>query len=74
MATVSTMPLTAVDRIEISELPTRYADALDRLPPEELRQVFTDDAVREVVDGLRLVGIDEIMAFMGRPTSTPAPT
>jgi SnoaL-like domain len=69
--TVRAVPLTALDRIEIFELPPRYADALDRLEPEGLRWVFTDDAVWEVVDGQRLVGIDEIMEFMGRPEIHP---
>jgi hypothetical protein len=65
------VPLTAIDRLEIAELTARYADALDELEPEELRRVFTDDAVWEVVDGRRLVGIDEIMGFMGRPDVHP---
>ena len=65
------VPLTALDRLEIIELPSRYADALDRLEPEKLRLVFTDDAVWEVVDDLRLVGIDEIMDFMGNPDVHP---
>jgi hypothetical protein len=65
------MPLSALDRIEISELPGRYADALDRLQPDELRTVFTDDAVWEIVGRMQLVGIDEIMAFMGRPDVHP---
>jgi hypothetical protein len=65
------VPLTPLDRLEISELPGRYADALDLLQPQELRSVFTEDAVWEVVDGRRLVGIDEIMEFMGRPDVHP---
>jgi hypothetical protein len=65
------MALTALDRIEIFELTARYADALDLLEPDDLRQVFTDDALWEVVDGMRLDGIDEIMAFMGRPEVHP---
>lgn len=66
------MNLTADDRIDIMELPARYADALDRLKPERLRSVFTADAVWEIVDGARrLVGIDEIMEFMGRPEVHP---
>ena len=61
------MDLTADDRLDIIELPGRYADALDRLEPERLRRVFTQDAVWEVVDGtVRLVGLEEIMEFMGR--------
>lgn len=65
------MKLTADDRLDIIELPARYADALDQLQPEALREVFTTDAVWEVVDGLRLSGLDEIMAFMGRPEVHP---
>jgi len=65
------VPLTALDRLEIIELPARYADALDLLEPERLRSVFTDDAVWEIVGGMRLDGIDEIMAFMGRPEVHP---
>lgn len=70
-STFGAVSLTAVDRLEIFELPARYADALDLLEPERLRSVFTDDAVWEVVDGRRLVGIDQIMEFMGRPEVHP---
>lgn len=66
------MQLSTEDRLDIAELPARYADALDRLQPHRLREVFTTDAVWEVVEGgLRLVGLDEIMAFMGRPDVHP---
>jgi hypothetical protein len=65
------MNLTADDRLDIIELPGRYADALDRLQPERLRDVFTTDAVWEMVGGIRLDGLDEIMAFMGRPDVHP---
>jgi hypothetical protein len=65
------MNLTADDRLDIIELPGRYADALDRLPPERLHDVFTTDAVWEMVGGIRLDGLDEIMAFMGRPDVHP---
>lgn len=66
------MILTADDRLDIAELPARYADALDRLQPERLSDVFTTDAVWEMVGGsVRLVGLDEIMAFMGRPDVHP---
>jgi hypothetical protein len=66
------MPLSADNRLDIIELPGRYADALDRLEPERLRDVFTVDAVWEIVGGsTRLVGLDEIMAFMGRPDVHP---
>ncbi len=66
------MSLTADDRLDIIELPARYADALDTLQPEDLHTVFTDDAVWEVLEtGPRLVGLDEIKAFMGRPEVHP---
>ncbi len=61
------MELTADDRLDIIELPARYADALDLLEPERLHDVFTDDAIWEVIGrDTRLVGIEEIKAFMGR--------
>jgi hypothetical protein len=63
--------LTADDRLDIMELPGRYADALDRLEPDRLHDVFTQDAIWEVVGGRRLTGIVEIMAFMGRPDVHP---
>ena len=64
--------LTADDRLDIAELPARYADALDRLQPDRLHEVFTADAVWEVVGGgIRLVGLDEIKAFMGRSDVHP---
>lgn len=64
--------LTAEDRLDIIELPGRYADALDRLQPEQLRDVFTDDAIWEVVGGgVRLEGMDEIMSFMAQPDVHP---
>lgn len=65
------MKLTADDRLDIAELPGRYADALDLRQPESLRQVFTVDAVWEVVGGMRLEGLDAIMAFMGRDDVHP---
>jgi hypothetical protein len=37
--------LSADDRLDIMELPGRYADALDRREPDKLRYVFTQDAV-----------------------------
>ena len=66
------MRLTTDDRLDIAELPARYADALDRLQPDRLREVFTTDAVWEVVGGgTRLIGLEEIMAFMGRADAHP---
>lgn len=65
------MRLTSDDRLDIAELPARYADALDRLQPDRLHEVFTADAVWEMVGGRRLTGIEEIMAFMGRSDVHP---
>ena len=65
------MRLTTDDRLDIAELPARYADALDRLEPHRLREVFADDAVWEMVDRIRLNGLDEIMEFMGRSDVHP---
>lgn len=67
------MQLSTDDRLDIMELPGRYADALDQLQPERLREVFTTDAVWEMIGGrgLRLVGLEEIMEFMGRPDVHP---
>ena len=66
------MALTTDDRLDIYELNAKYADALDFLEPELLRDVFTDDAVWEVAErGFRLVGLPEIMAFMGRSDVHP---
>lgn len=65
------MTLTADDRLDIIELPGRYADALDLRQPEQLRQVFTTDAVWEVVGALRLEGLDAIMTFMERDDVHP---
>lgn len=70
--TVRFVQLSADDRLSIHELPGRYADALDRLQPEELREVFTDDAVWEMIGGtVRLVGLPAIMEFMGRADVHP---
>ena len=66
------MRLSADDRLDILELPARYADALDLLQPERLHDVFTDGAIWEMpARGMRLVGIDEIKAFMGRDDVHP---
>lgn len=66
------MDLTADDRLDILELPGKYAEALDTLHPEQLGDVFTDDAIWEIEGGrVRLVGLDEIKEFMGRPDVHP---
>ena len=68
---VLAVELSTEDRLDIIELPSWYADALDQLHPEELRAVFTDDAIWEMIGGIRLEGIDAIMEFMGRADVHP---
>jgi hypothetical protein len=63
--------LTTDARLDIAELPGRYADALDRREADRLSEVFTTDAVWEVIGGMRLDGLDEIMAFMSRDDVHP---
>ena len=65
------MRLTADDRLDIIELPGRYADALDLRQPEQLRPVFRVVAVWEVVGALGWEGLDAIMEFMGRDDVHP---
>ena len=59
------------DRSAIQDLIVRYSDAATRGDWDAFAAVWTDDAVWEMVDRMRLVGIDEIMEFMGRPDVHP---
>jgi len=68
---VPPMRISTDDRLDILELPGRYADALDFLQPDDLRFVFTEDAIWEVVGSLRLVGLKAIQEFMGRTDVHP---
>ena len=66
------MALSADDRLDILELPGRYAEALDTLQPDDLHTVFTDDAVWEVEGGrVHLDGLTAIAEFMGQPDVHP---
>ena len=65
------MRLTADDRLDIAELPGRYADALDRREAHRLNDVFTTDAVWEMLGGVRLDGLNEIIEFMSRDDVHP---
>ena len=72
MSSVAGMGLSADDRLDILELPGRYAEALDTLQPDQLSAVFTDDAIWEVEGGrIRLEGLAAIEEFMGRPDVHP---
>ena len=66
---VAVVKLSADDRLDITELPGRYADALDTLQPEQLRDVFTEDAIWEVVGALKLVGLLPSATILGRLAS-----
>ena len=48
---VPLMRITADDRLDIIELPSRYADALDTLQPEQLRDVHRLMLKHNIVTG-----------------------
>ena len=61
------------DRLELHELPGRYGDAIDDRDWNRLDQIFTEDAVFDLTDvgARRLVGIDDIKAFMDTEARHP---
>jgi len=61
------------DRLELHELPGRYGDAIDDRDWGRLDQIFTDDAVFDLTDvgARRLVGLDDIKAFMDTEARHP---
>ena len=67
------MELTVADRLEIHEIPGRYGDAIDDRDWDKLRMIFTDDAVFDLtgVGSRRLVGINDIIAFMEEEAAHP---
>lgn len=70
---MTTQPLTALDRLEIHELPGRYGDAIDDRNWERLATVFTDDAVFDLtgVGSRVLTGLDDIIHFMEHEAAHP---
>jgi len=60
------MQLSLEDRLDLHEIPSRYADAIDDRNWDVLRAVFTEDAVYDLTGlGSRvLTGLDEIITFM----------
>jgi uncharacterized protein (TIGR02246 family) len=52
------------DNLAIRDLLAQYADAVTRMSPEDLRDVFTDDAVWDVTGYGEHHGHDAIVAFL----------
>jgi len=67
------MSLTLEDRLDLYEIPGRYGDAIDDRNWDNLRTIFTEDAVFDLtgVGSRRLVGIDEIVLFMEEEAQHP---
>ena len=67
------MQLTLEDRLDLCEIPGRYGDSIDDRNWDQLRTIFTEDAVFDLtgVGARRLVGIDEIILFMEEEAAHP---
>lgn len=65
--------LSALDRLEIHELPGRYGDAIDDRDWDRLATVFTNDAVFDLTGvGSRVLnGFDDIVSFMENEAAHP---
>ncbi len=67
------MELTLEDRLDLIEIPGRYGDSIDDRNWDQLRTIFTEDAVFDLtgVGSRSLVGIDEIVTFMEEEAAHP---
>ena len=67
------MELTLEDRLDLCEIPGRYGDSIDDRNWDQLRTIFTADAVFDLtgVGSRRLVGIEEIVSFMEEEAAHP---
>ncbi len=67
------MELTLEDRLDLCEIPGRYGDSIDDRNWDQLRTIFTEDAVFDLtgVGSRRLVGIEEIVSFMEEEAAHP---
>ena len=67
------MQLTLEDRLDLCEIPGRYGDSIDDRNWDQLRTIFTEDAVFDLtgVGARRLVGINEIILFMEEEAAHP---
>ena len=67
------MELSLEDRLDLYEIPGRYGDSIDDRNWDQLRTIFTEDAVFDLtgVGSRVLVGIDDIVAFMEDEAAHP---
>ena len=67
------MELTLEDRLDLCEIPGRYGDSIDDRNWDQLRTIFTEDAVFDLtgVGSRVLTGIDDIVAFMEEEAAHP---
>lgn len=67
------MELTLEDRLDLYEIPGRYGDSIDDRNWDQLRTIFTEDAVFDLTDlgSRRLEGIDAIVDFMEEEAAHP---
>lgn len=67
------MALTLEDRLDIMEIPGRYGDSIDDRNWENLRQIFTPEAVFDLTGvGSRVLdGIEDIVHFMEEEAAHP---
>ena len=57
-------PLDLEDRLDLHELAARYGDIIDDRDWQALDRIFTEDAIFEVVDLVRMEGLAEIKRYM----------
>ncbi len=65
------MALTLEDRLELHELTGRYGDAIDDRNWQALADIFTEDAVFEVVDLVIMRGLADIQRYMAQEGRHP---
>ena len=67
------MELELADRLELLELPGRYGDAIDDRNWDNLKRIFTEDAVFDLtgVGARRLEGLNDIVHFMNVEADHP---
>ena len=65
-------PIPAADHAAIQQMLAVYAWALDTADLDTLRALFLDDAVMQDTGGTRHEGIDAILGYCAKLTSTPA--
>ena len=61
-----------LDRLEVAELFTRLARALDEGTPDDIRQIYTKDVVVHSPRGGEIRGIDNAVAYLSKPADEKA--